>query len=168
MIAGNIVGSVVQASAGVAASMVSQSGKSATQIGSLLASTAAAATVGAAFMIGSTIVDLFTRSLDSQKAANGGMDAESGTIEPSCYIEEIHEENDFILRDFLLCDVSTTAKPPCSDASPAVPEQTEQVDLPAVEALTPNDPSCDSTVPNTDQEPLQMPEGTPLLSTSME
>ena len=167
MIAGNIVGNVVQASVGAAANMVSTSGRSATQVGSLLASTAAAATVGAAFMIGSTLMDLFTRTVDPK---NTGAAVESENLEPSCYVEELREENDFILRDYLLCDISSSAKPRDSYIAATASRQTcaEDQNPAGTSELSPSDSLSVAETPKTDQGPPQMPANTPLLSTSSE
>lgn len=63
VLAGDMVGLGIQTGARTAAYVIEQTGESATFVGSLLASTVAAVTVGSTFLIGNTLYDIYRNSV---------------------------------------------------------------------------------------------------------
>ncbi len=84
-LAGDLVGLGIQTGARTTAYVIEQTGESATMIGSLLASTVAAVTVGSAFLVGNTLYDIYKNSILSKPIL---------TNEPPISIIECIEELD--------------------------------------------------------------------------
>ncbi len=90
LLAGDMVGIGIQTGARTTAYVVEQTGESATLIGSLLASTVAAVTVGSAFLVGNTLYDIYKSSFLSKPLP----DLPVKLIES---IEELDTENEYVV-----------------------------------------------------------------------
>jgi hypothetical protein len=114
-----MVGLGIQTGARTTAYVVEQTGESATLIGSLLASTVAAVTVGSAFLVGNTLYDIYKSSFLSKPLPEMPVKL----IES---IEELDTENEYVV--YLLED-----KPASQEDIEDKPASASEDDMEAVD-----------------------------------